>query len=424
MVRQARNAVLISAAALAIGAGVAGLNGVLVRPALALSDTVALDNITIPAKDGGSVVIKHIEFNGTNLSRDEVASLFSANLPVEQARQLMAKLKALKISIPELRMSLKDGSAIIHDIQANNVDAGKVGLLSIAGIDASSLGKEGPAVSIKSNPFTLENADFAPLVRSIADAKPQAFKFSKLAWAGMEASFPDKDTPADAVGGNVVHLRIASLTANNEYQGDVFSKGVSELKGLTVEAPKASKIGKSLAPFGYDKLEFGMTSSGAYDPGTKTLALDHVTINGVNIGAMSLKMQLGGLDSGAFVGDVAQRLSSWSNGEFSNLELRVTNAGLFDRAVAYFAEQQHQKPEDIKKNWSMAVGQIVLATLLGSPQAANISTAFTQFIEAPKNLTVSAHAKSGPIAIKDLQELKTLPDILARIDFNAVANQP
>jgi hypothetical protein len=421
MDNRARNAILISAVSLAI-ASAAGRWAIsaLVSPAIALGDTVTLDNVTIPGKDGGSAVIKHVEFTGTNLSRDEVASLFSATLPLDQARQLMAKLKASKIAIPELLLNFNDGSAIIRNLEASNVDAGKVGLLSVAAINASSLGKDGPAINVATHPFSLENAD---LSGAVGASQLSPFKFSRLTWGGLEASFPDKDTPADAAGGNLVRIKIASANANSDYQGDLFSKGIFELKGMTIEVPKASKAGKTLAQFGYDKIEYNMNSSSAYNPGSKTLA-STFTINGADIGALALKADLGSIDTSAFLGDGTQRLVSLMNGDIGNVEMRLTDGGLFDKTVEYFAAQQHQKPEDVKRIWTMAASQIIGALFAGSPEADKISDALSQFIAAPKNLTVSAHGKTGAVAIKDLQELKSLPAILGRVDFSAAANQP
>jgi hypothetical protein len=420
MDNRARTAVLILATLImAAAAGTWQIVSALVTPAVALSDSVALDNINIPGKDGGSAVIKHVEFTGTNLSRDEVASLFSATLPMDEARQLMAKLKASKIAIPEMLINFKDGNAIVHNLEASNVDSGKVGVLSVAAINISSLGKDSPPVTVATRPFTIENAD---LSGAVGASKLSPFKFSKLSWGGLEASFPDKDTPADATGGNIVHIKIASANANSDFQGDLFSKGIFQLKGMTIEVPKASKAGKTLALFGYDKMEYNMDSSSAYDPGNKTLA-STFTINGAAIGALAFKADLGSIDTSAFLGDSTQRLMSLMNGDIGNVEMRLTDGGLFDKTLAYFAAQQHQKPEDVKRVWTMAANQMIAALFAGSPEAEQLSGALGQFIATPKNLTVSARGKTGAIAIKDLQELKTLPAILGKIDFSATANQ-
>jgi hypothetical protein len=229
--------------------------------------------------------------------------------------------------------------------------------------------------------------------------------------------------PAEAAGGNLVRIKIASANANSDYQGDLFSKGIFELKGMTIEVPKASKVGKALAQFGYDKIEYNMASSSAYNPGNKTLA-STLTINGADIGALALKANLGSIDTSAFLGDSTQRLVSLMNGDIGDVEMRLTDGGLFNKTVAYFAAQQHQKPEDVKRAWTMAANQMIAALFAGSPEAEQLSAALSQFIATPKNLTVSAHGKTGAVAIKDLQELKSLPAILGRIDFSAAANQP
>jgi hypothetical protein len=395
--------------------------GSLIASAQVRSESVALDNVILTRPDG-SVVIKHVEFSGTNLSHDEIEALFSADLSAEQGRELLAKLKARNISIPEIRVNSKDSSAWIEDFQAVNVDSGKVGALSIASIDALAHGKEGADITLKTNPLRIEDADFSLLFTALRSSAPQLFRFSKLSWAGMDASIVDPDTPADAAGGNLIHVRIASLEATNTYQNELLSKFGANLNGLTVEAPKASKMGRALALLGYDKLEFGMTSSGAYDAMAQTMTISDL-VDGVNIGALAMKLQLGGLDSRAFQGDFNQRLSNWMNGAIADLEVRFTNAGLFDKAIAFVATQQRLKPEDVKRNWTAATSQLVGAVFGGSPDAAALSNAFSQFISSPKNLTVTARGKTGAIGIRELQDLKAVPSLLARVDFGATANQ-
>jgi hypothetical protein len=392
-----------------------------IAAALVGSDSVALDNITLTRPDG-SVIIQHVEFGGTNLSHDEAAALFSADLSADQGRELMAKLKAKWIAIPEIRINSKQGSARIENVQAANVDSGKVGSLSIAAIDASAHGKEGATITLKTYPLSIEDADFSLLFTALQTSAPELFRFSRLSWAGMDVAMVDPDTPAYAAGGNVVHLRIASLAATNTYQDELLSKFGANLNGLSLEAPKASKIGQVLALFGYDKLEFGMTSSGAYDAKAQTMTISDL-IEGVNIGGLALKLEIGGLDSRAFQGDFKERLSNWMNGAIADLEVRFTNAGVVDKLVAMVAAQQRMQPEDVKKNWAAAVGQLVSALFGASPNASALANAFGQFIASPRNLTVTARGKTGAIGIRELQDLRAVSSVLARVDFGASANQ-
>jgi hypothetical protein len=393
--------------------------GPIVAAAPVSTGSVALDHVTLTRPDG-SVVIQHVEFSGTNLSHDEVAALFSADLSAEQG--LISKLKAEKIAIPEIRVSSKDGSARIVDLQAAHVAAGMVGSLSIASIDASAHGKDGATITLKTSPLTIEGADFSLLFSALQPGAPKLFRFSKLSWAGIDVSMADPDKPAEAAGGDLVHIRIASLAASNTYQDALLSKFGGNLSGLTVEAPKASKIGWTLALFGYDKLEFGITSSGVYDAKAQTMMISGL-IDGVNIGALAMKLEVGGLDRRAFQGGFQERLSNWMNGAIADVQVRLTNAGLFDKAVAFVAAQQRLKPDEVKRNWTVTINQLVGALFGASADATTLSNAFGQFTSSPRNLTVTARGKTGAIGVRELQDLKAIPSLLARVDFGATANQ-
>jgi len=53
----------------------------------ALAADVSLDNLAFATKDGGTAVIRHVEFDGTNLSKDEVFDLSRAHRRRRPARR-------------------------------------------------------------------------------------------------------------------------------------------------------------------------------------------------------------------------------------------------------------------------------------------------------------------------------------------------
>ena len=105
----------------------------------ALADDVSLDNLTFTTKAGGTATIKHVEFDGTNLTKDEVAKLFSGTPTREELAPIIAKLQASKILVPEIVVTDKagTGSMTFHDFQATGISAGKVAHMTLAGFDGT-----------------------------------------------------------------------------------------------------------------------------------------------------------------------------------------------------------------------------------------------------------------------------------------------
>ena len=233
-------------------------------------------------------------------------------------------------------------------------------------------------------------------------------------------TFPDKDTPATAAGGNLYKVAIASVEGQGTYAGDLPDKGSGELKSLTIEPPKASKFGQGLAEFGYDRIDIGFTMSGSYDANAKTYVLDDYTIRGVDAGSLGFKAQFGDIDKSAFSGDQASRLAALANGNVSSAAVSFVNNGLFEKAVAYIAKMQKKTPDAIKQQWSAMATQLLPALLGGNPAALKLATAVTKFIAAPKALTITAKAKGGPLAFSEFTTAAPAL-LLQRIDLDATA---
>ena len=391
----------------------------------ALADDVSLDNLTLTTKAGGTATIKHVEFDGTNLTNDEVAKLFSGTATREELTPIVAKLKATKILIPDLVVVAKDatGTLTFHDFQATGISGGKIEHMSLAGFDGTGDVADAGQLTMHSGPIAIDGGDFSRLLPALRDgdfASAGGAQITHFTWQGFNMTIPDKDTPATADGGNLFKIAIDSLEGHGTYDGDLPAKGTAEMNRFTLEPPKASKFGRSLAEFGYDRLDIGFTMSGSYDANARTYVLDDYTIRGVDAGSLGFKAQFGGIDKSAFSGDQASRLAALANGSVASATVSFVNNGLFEKAVAYVAKMQKTTPDAIKQQWSAMATELLPALLVGNPGALKLATAVTKFIAAPKTLTVTAQAKGEPLAFSEFTtEEPTL--LLQRIDLDAAS---
>jgi hypothetical protein len=391
--------------------------------ASAFAADVNLDNLAFPTKDGGKATIKHVEFDGTNLSQDEVATLFSASATREMRAPIIAKLQATKILIPVVVVTDKDqtGTITFRDFQASGVNAGKVDHLTLAGFDGSgTIPDLGPA-TMHSDAIAIDGSDFSRLLPALRDgdlAGAGNSKINHLSWQGFSMTFPDKDTPASAPGGNLYKIAIASVEGQATYTGDYPVRGSGMLKDLTIEPPKASAFGQSLVAFGYDKIDIGLTIDGTYDPGAGTYAIDDYTISGANAGTFDFKAQLGGIDKSAFTGDRKMRLAALANGNVSSAAVSFADKGLFAKAVAFVAKTQKKTQTEVKQQWSAIATQLLPALLGGDPSSLKLATAVNKFIAAPGTLTVSVKAKGNPISFSEIMEMAPAA-LMQHIDLDA-----
>jgi hypothetical protein len=385
-------------------------------------DEVALDDFTATSKDGAVMTIKHADFKGTNLSKEEIEKLLTPDTSSEDKAALMQKLKVGEMSIPLIDIAPKEGGAIhIHDVFGKDIDAGKVGKFTISGVDGSGSDKDG-AVSVKAGALIMENADLADALGATKDPKQISplTHLGHLSWEGIDVTGPDKD----AGPGKTIHVALGSLEIHNNYDGDVLKDGATTLKGLLIEPSKGTEFANSLAILGYTRVELNAHIAAHYDKGAKKLSLDDFTLDGANAGAIKLKADFTDIDSSLFGADAAARLGALAGGGIAAIEVRFVNAGLFEKSVAYFAAQQKTTPEDVKKQWAAAAGQMLPAVLGGDPSALKVAAETQKFIAAPTNLTIGVHPKSGVFKFSDAMGGAGDPTaLIGALDIVAAANK-
>ena len=399
--------------------------GLVVLPpglAFAQSSDVRIDSLKIGNGDD-SIELKGVAFTDTNLSRDEIDALLAIDTPADRRTALGARLKASSASVAEIIMGSPATVLLTFTgLRAESVDQGKIRRLTLAG------GQAGPIIDGKPGSFhagalTIDEIDvssvLASLIKgSLLSAKPTV---ARLSWNGFEASFPDKDTPATAPGGNVINLRLGALDAQTLFEGGTPTKSTSAIRNLVVEFPKASETGKTLARAGYDRMDLSMTTAIAFNPAKKSLMLDDFTISGVGMGSVGLRAEFGNIDPAMLNGDPMAALAALMTIELASTELSLTNDGLIDKALAMAAAEQGKNPEQLKKEAGAMVTQFTPMLLGGDPASLQVAAALGAFIREPKSLSVKVKGKEGPLKFTDLDFDQPMT-ILQQVDITAAAN--
>jgi hypothetical protein len=383
---------------------------------------VSLDDLTLSSNDGAKFFIKHADFINTTLDKDEIQRLLNPGTPKDDEFALIKKLKADRISIPAIDMSPKAGGMVhIHDFEADNVDSGKVAKLAISRIDGDGADEKGGKVAIKSGALRVENADIEDVLKATGASQQGAPKgrLGHLTWEAIDIVAPDEKSGE----GKSLHVAIGSFDLTSDYDGDIIKQGATTLKGLIIEPSAGSDLADQLATLGYSRLELGATIGARYEAGAKSLALDNLTIDGVQMGSIGLKANFGDLDPNFFSGDQETRLQALTGASIAALEIKLVNAGLFEKAVAFYAKQENSTPDALKQQMAAAATQMVPLFLGGSPDSLKIATEIQKFIDKPKNLTLSAKAKSEPLKASDFVGVNDPSEIVNKLDISAAANQ-
>ena len=383
-------------------------------------DEVTLDDFTTKSKDGAVITIKHADFKGTNLSKDEIVKMLTPDTSTEDETALVQKMKVAEMSIPAIDIVPKDGGVIhIHDVSGRDIDSGKIGKFSIASIDGGGTDKDGP-VAIKTGAFVVEGADLADALataKNPSEISPMTH-VAHVAWEGVDMTVPDKDA-----GGKPIHVALGSLDIRNNYDGAVFKDGATVVKSLVIEPSKGSEFANNLAILGYTRVELSARIAAHYDAASKKLSVDDFTIDGANAGAIGLKVAFSDIDPSIFGADSAARMAAVAGGAVTALEIKFANAGIFEKSLAFYAGQQNVTPEALKKQWGAAAGQMLPAVLGGDPSSLKIAGEAQKFINAPTNLTISVKPKSGAFKFSDAMGAGDPMAVIGTLDIVAVANK-
>jgi hypothetical protein len=382
---------------------------------------VTIDNLSFKSLDGDAFTIAHVEFTNTNLSKDEIVKLLTPDTSSDDELALAHKLIAEKIVIPSIAIVGKDDSKIqLTGFTANHVAGGKIESFDLAAIEAAGTDKNG-ALSVKSGALHVDGLDVALLLTQGDTPDPNAppNRLGGMTLTGLDIVAPD---PENAPGQSI-HVAVGSIAMQNDYSGDTPAKSAAKVTGLIIEPSPGSDAGKELASLGYDKLELTMTMAGSYQADAKTLTLDDLTIEGAQMGSIGFKAALIDVGPQLFGADSGARLQAALESGVASVELKLVNAGLFEKALAYTAKQQNIAVDDLRKQWSTMAGTIAPVMLGGDPGGLALGAETQKFIAEPKSLTVDVKAKSGALKAGDFMTITDLGDFAAKLDVSAAANR-
>ena len=391
-----------------------------------LAGDVILDNLT-SREDRGLTRIARVEVINSNLSADEVRRLLETSGDEKVQLELLARLKADRMTINGLTFSGDDGTMIFAPITMSGIDQGRVARILLDGVDMDLRMSEGKGTSqLKVRALDIERADFASLLKAVLAGRPEEIDFhaEKFVWAGFDWSGPDEKVSASAPGGNKMRLSLAGVNANTQYDGAVPVRSTAEINGFAIELPPTSEGGRALADMGYKKLEFSVAGQMRYDPLKRDLDIDNYTFTGVNAGRLILSGHFGNIDPSLLSGGVPeQKLAALMLANISQLDIRFVNEGAVENGFAYAAQQQGKTAPALRSEASLIVGQMLPMLLGGNPAALPLARAAQDFLRDSKNFTLSLKSRGAPVPVARLSSVNDPATFFALVDVQLNANQ-
>ena len=419
------------------------------EPKKLLYEAMTIDNYVISIQPEmevtiGSVSIRDIKGRPTKVP-------FTALVP------LMTDLKDKKEPSPEAMMkiggfavdfirSFEFGATEMRDMTVKlppeaGVKALKIGRLAMNGFAEGRLGEyvfEGFDIDAKDGKaklgqFALRGLGFKSALDALDAALaqgPSGFEtldpkgmiptLDQVVLSGMDFDVPDEKqkTPGS---------RIKFSLGKVEYTGSNFINGLPSTAGLAMEklfmdltASKDPQF-NDLKAAGFKSLDLSTRLDIGWIEAAKTLG---VRYSGglAGMGGLAFKGSLGNVTKDVFSLDEGLTMAAALGAVLMDAEVRLDNAGLFERALEIEAKKEKKSVDQLRKDWISAAAVGIPALLDNSPAAKTIANAVAKFVAQPKNLRIGGKSAQG-LGVADLALIGAPADLLKKISVSAAVNE-
>jgi hypothetical protein len=400
--------------------------GLALSGAAARAADLAIDQAVLSPGDGRKITFKNITLKDCNLSRDEALKLFTGALPGEDAGAMLERMAASRIDISEAELLSEDGGRFtFHGVVAEDVEHGGAKRLSFAALDGVAPDDSGDSL-LHASALQVEHVSMPGLAAAMRgkDLAFAAIRFSHLSFEGGELSVVDKGTPAGAPGGNRILIRAGQATIDQNFNADGAPlDDKASFTGFSLIMPPQSRGGAALKAFGYPELTADIRIAGAYDPDAKIFQLKTYAIDINNVGRLAFSGQFSGVEKVVFDGEKDAREKALLDANVDWAQVDVSNAGLFDKVVAYVSLSQGKTPDAVRGEWRAIVSQTPLL-FAGAPAIAVAAQAVEKFIADPKSLVLRVKAKDKPLRLGDLAHIEDPAAFLNRLEVSGSPVSP
>jgi len=395
--------------------------------------TMAQNHIVIDAVTSRSeaprsrVSLSGIELVNTNLSREEVVTLLSADSPDGEIASIALKLTADSLKIGGVSIFAETARVMIGPVSAAGLDRGRFAQANLSDFSVVFADKDAvAAANLSGRSLELKRGNVASFLTALRTGhfESASLQVGEIKWDGFDAAFTDPETPADSPGGNQVKVRLRSLFAVTDYVGDMPVSVRGEAAGVLFDPAPASELGKGLRSFGYERIELGISGAGHYEPNSQRLVMQDYTISSPQAGRLSLAGEVSGVDAAALSSsDATRRGMALLGASVEGLKVGFANDGLVEKIFAFSAAQQGRTPAALRSEVSALAGQLLPLFLAGDPQSLPLAQSVQAFLSEPKNFTLTLKARGAPVPLARLGSIRDPMTFLALVNVKLVANQ-
>ncbi|MBZ6074775.1 hypothetical protein [Microvirga puerhi] len=248
-------------------------------------------------------------------------------------------------------------------------------------------------------------------------------KLGTMTVEGIDIDMPNAKPNADAPDRVKASLKSFEVTADQPVSAIPTNLRVS-IRNFAMAVPENSKDEgiQSLTSLGYKAVDMSMLVAAGWNAGTQELNLKEVSVEGKDMGRISLTGLLGDVSQDVFNPDTALATVALIGARAKTLNLVVENGGLFERYLNKTAKEQKTTPESLRRTFAAGTAVVIPSMLGSSGGAKTLSQAIARFIAKPGRLVVNAKAKDpAGLGVADLITAADPSAVIEKLDISATA---
>ncbi|MCX8253949.1 exported protein of unknown function [Beijerinckiaceae bacterium RH AL1] len=331
---------------------------------------------------------------------------------------------ASALLLADLAQSFTVATLDVHDAALHGTNADGDTKLSVAelGLQGFGAGKIG-ALHLRSFSLAGPTAKLA-----VGSADLGAVTIPENAAASRVSARPGKldlDTivmEVTAQGATPVKLTIGHLSLAQEGgPSTIPSSGAASMRNLGIDLTPDSTATRALTDMGYRHATLSGAFTSSYDVGAQELTIHKLSLDEPAMGSIELTLRLVNVSPDLLSTDPAVSQASAIAVLAKTLDIRLANAGLFDKALALKAQQDGISIAE-ERAFGVDFFKTKLPTMLGDGQGIRtIGDAVAKFIADPRTLHVSLGSKEG-LGIGAVAMLADPGALLDSLDIKATAD--
>jgi hypothetical protein len=191
---------------------------------------------------------------------------------------------------------------------------------------------------------------------------------------------------------------------------------------LTLPSNSTDDLVKELAALGYKTLDSSFLVAATWNEAANEIALREVSVQGQDMGTLSLTGTIGNVTKDLFSPDEATAAAALIGAKAKSADVVVEDRGLLGRYLANAAKEQKTTPEALRTIYASAAPFVVSSVMGNSEQAKTLGQAIGRFIAKPGKLTINAQPKNpSGFGVMDAMLASDPKEALGKLNISAKA---